>query len=69
MIDQVALYTCIHPCNMCTGFCFTGEPQTFNIRVSPSPDYPLDLYFLVDLSESMRDDLETLKLLTNDIGI
>ncbi|KAL7057357.1 hypothetical protein AAHC03_019090 [Spirometra sp. Aus1] len=31
-------------------------------------DYPVDLYFLVDLSYTMRDDLETVSRLTEDIA-
>ncbi|VEL29043.1 unnamed protein product [Protopolystoma xenopodis] len=31
-------------------------------------DYPVDLYFLIDLSYTMRDDLETVSALTNDIA-
>lgn len=34
-----------------------------NVKYSQAEDYPVDLYCLMDLSESMRDDKETLSQL------
>lgn len=34
-----------------------------NVKYSQAEDYPVDLYYLMDLSESMRDDKETLSQL------
>ena len=45
-----------------------GEPVTFNLSVRPAPNFPLDLYLLMDLSYSMRDDLDNLKGLGSEIG-
>lgn len=45
-----------------------GEPVTFNVSVKPAPNFPLDLYLLMDLSYSMRDDLNNLKELGSQIG-
>lgn len=42
---------------------FADEPQEFEIEVRPSNNYPIDLYLLMDLSYSMRDDLAKLKTL------
>ncbi|XP_077347210.1 integrin beta-1-A-like [Lithobates pipiens] len=39
----------------------SGEPQTFNVTFRRAEDYPIDLYYLMDLSYSMRDDLENVK--------
>ncbi|XP_065180483.1 integrin beta-6-like [Sycon ciliatum] len=36
-----------------------SESVTFNVR--PAPNYPLDVYYLMDLSASMFDDLGTLR--------
>lgn len=40
-----------------------GEPQTFNLKFKRAEDYPIDLYYLMDLSYSMEDDLENVKKL------
>ncbi|XP_072268760.1 integrin beta-1 isoform X2 [Pyxicephalus adspersus] len=41
----------------------SGEPQTFNLTFRRAEDYPIDLYYLMDLSYSMKDDLENVKSL------
>lgn len=38
-----------------------GEPQTINLKFKRAEDYPIDLYYLMDLSYSMKDDLENVK--------
>ena len=38
-----------------------GEPQSFNLKFKRAEDYPIDLYYLMDLSYSMKDDLENVK--------
>lgn len=38
-----------------------------NFTFQSISDYPVDLYFLTDLSYTMIDDLETVSRLTNDI--
>ena len=49
--------------------CFKGEQVSFNVSVMTSRNYPVDFYFLMDLSSSLRDDVETLKNTTKNIGI
>lgn len=39
------------------------DPGSFVLTVRPSNNYPIDLYLLMDLSYSMRDDLAKLKTL------
>ncbi|XP_056277345.1 integrin beta-1-like isoform X2 [Pseudoliparis swirei] len=39
----------------------SGEPQTFELKFKRAEDYPIDLYYLMDLSFSMKDDLENVK--------
>lgn len=40
---------------------WTGEPQSFALKFKRAEDYPIDLYYLMDLSYSMKDDLENVK--------
>lgn len=47
--------------------CLSGEPQTFQLKFKRAEDYPIDLYYLMDLSFSMRDDLENVKNLGTDL--
>ncbi|KAL2081214.1 hypothetical protein ACEWY4_023067 [Coilia grayii] len=37
-----------------------GDPTWFGVQVRPVEDYPVDLYYLMDLSLSMKDDLDTI---------
>uniref|UniRef100_A0A674A899 Integrin beta n=1 Tax=Salmo trutta TaxID=8032 RepID=A0A674A899_SALTR len=39
----------------------SGEPQSFNLKFKLAEDYPIDLYYLMDLSYSMKDHLENVK--------
>ena len=45
-----------------------GIPQTFSIKVQPPTFISVDMYILMDLSFTMRDDLSNLIDLTDDIG-
>ncbi|XP_041856954.1 integrin beta-5 [Melanotaenia boesemani] len=38
-----------------------GEQTWFNLQVRQVEDYPVDLYYLMDLSLSMKDDLDTIR--------
>uniref|UniRef100_A0A8C5H4Z4 Integrin beta n=1 Tax=Gouania willdenowi TaxID=441366 RepID=A0A8C5H4Z4_GOUWI len=38
-----------------------GDPQWFELQVRQVEDYPVDLYYLMDLSLSMKDDLDTIR--------
>ncbi|XP_037386868.1 integrin beta-1-A-like isoform X1 [Pygocentrus nattereri] len=44
-----------------------GEPQKFSLTFKRAEDYPIDLYYLMDLSFSMKDDLENVKNLGTDL--
>ncbi|TRY89151.1 hypothetical protein DNTS_018073 [Danionella cerebrum] len=39
----------------------SGEPQNIELKFKRAEDYPIDLYYLMDLSYSMKDDLENVK--------
>ena len=45
-----------------------GDTQRFNVLVKQVEDYPVDLYYLMDLSYSMKDDLVKLRTLGNDLA-
>lgn len=47
--------------------CITGLPTTFTVNFRRVEGYPVDLYYLMDLSYSMKDDLENVKLLGKDL--
>ncbi|XP_064201735.1 integrin beta-1-like isoform X1 [Anguilla rostrata] len=45
----------------------SGEAQAFDLKFKRAEDYPIDLYYLMDLSYSMKDDLENVKNLGTDL--
>ena len=45
-----------------------GEPLTFSFSVKPAENFPLDLYILMDLSNSFRDDLIQVKKLAPSLA-
>ncbi|XDV27905.1 hypothetical protein PO909_031353 [Leuciscus waleckii] len=46
----------------------SDEPQKFTLTFKRAKDYPIDLYFLMDLSDSMRTNLENVKNLGADLA-
>ncbi|XP_072261898.1 integrin beta-7 [Pyxicephalus adspersus] len=44
-----------------------GKKEKFPVRFKRAEGYPIDLYYLMDLSFSMKDDLENVKKLGSDI--
>ncbi|KAM9260132.1 integrin beta-7 [Morus bassanus] len=44
-----------------------GEEQSFQVRFRRVQGHPVDLYYLMDLSYSMRDDLEHVRKLGSDL--
>ncbi|XP_056462810.1 integrin beta-7 isoform X1 [Gadus chalcogrammus] len=44
-----------------------GVPQTFKVSFKRAEGYPIDLYYLMDLSFSMGDDLDMIKKLSQDM--
>ncbi|KAM4626508.1 integrin beta-6 isoform 1-T2 [Discoglossus pictus] len=45
-----------------------GSDVTFQVNVRQNEDYPVDLYYLMDLSASMHDDLITIKHLGSTLS-
>lgn len=45
-----------------------GDPQTVQVQVSPARNFPVDVYYLMDLSFSMNDDLVNLQRLADDLA-
>ncbi|KAL2094673.1 hypothetical protein ACEWY4_009392 [Coilia grayii] len=44
-----------------------GQPSEFKLEFKRAEGYPIDLYYLMDLSFSMKDDLDKIKTLGQDI--
>uniref|UniRef100_A0A671XBA6 Integrin beta n=1 Tax=Sparus aurata TaxID=8175 RepID=A0A671XBA6_SPAAU len=45
-----------------------GDAKRFTVSVKQVEDYPVDLYYLMDLSFSMKDDLARLRTLGNELA-
>uniref|UniRef100_A0A3Q2XKI3 Integrin beta n=1 Tax=Hippocampus comes TaxID=109280 RepID=A0A3Q2XKI3_HIPCM len=45
-----------------------GDSMRFTVSVKQVEDYPVDLYYLMDLSFSMKDDLARLRTLGNELA-
>nr|XP_039253013.1 integrin beta-1-B-like [Styela clava] len=45
-----------------------GSPAQIQISYKQAEDYPVDLYYLLDLSNSMKDDLDSLRELGKELG-
>ncbi|XP_065897542.1 integrin beta-1-like [Dysidea avara] len=45
-----------------------GQPQTINVSVQPANNFPVDVYYLMDQSFSMNDDLENLRNLAEQLA-
>lgn len=52
---------------VCFSSVFTGLSTTFSVSFKRVQGYPVDLYYLMDLSYSMKDDLENIKELGKDL--
>ena len=46
----------------------TGQPATIKVDVKMPENYPVDLYYLMDLSGSMVEDLKKFPTLGQQIG-
>ncbi|KAJ8025024.1 Integrin beta-1 [Holothuria leucospilota] len=45
-----------------------GDRKTIDVRVLQANDYPVDLYYLMDMSKSMEDDLQSLQNLGSQLA-
>lgn len=52
---------------VCFSSVFTGLSTTFTVSFKRVQGYPVDLYYLMDLSNSMKDDLDNVKELGKDL--
>ena len=51
-------------------FCFLGRPEEFSLDLRLAKNYPLDIYFLLDVSGSFATQFRTtVKSLTTQIGM
>lgn len=46
-----------------TSFCLPDDSKIFSLQVRQVEDYPVDIYYLMDLSYSMKDDLSSIQTL------
>ncbi|KFQ35204.1 Integrin beta-3, partial [Merops nubicus] len=44
------------------------DSQTFRVQVRQVEDYPVDIYYLMDLSNSMKDDLRNIQNLGTNLA-
>ena len=49
-------------------FCASDKPFEFTMKFRLAENYPVDLYYVMDLSNSMKDDKEKLAALGEDLG-
>ena len=47
---------------------FPGQQHSFTVSVRPANNLPADIYFLMDHSNSMEDDLENIRNLASQLG-
>lgn len=48
---------------------FSDDPFTFPVQFRQAKNYPVDLYFVMDLSKSMQDDKQEISLLGDLLGL
>ena len=58
----------VFPLSNLTCNSFLDQPQTIDIRFRQAEDYPVDLYYLMDLSNSMEEDKDQVAKLGQEIG-
>jgi len=46
----------------------SGQPQTINVSVQPANNFPVDVYYLMDQSYSMNNDLQNIRNLAEQLG-
>ena len=49
-------------------FSLSGQPATVNLVVKPASSFPLDVYFLIDYSFSMVDEIRQVTALARQTG-
>ena len=67
-VDEVALHFNQIENNFSFYF-LLGQPATIKVDVKMPENYPVDLYYLMDLSGSMVEDLKKFPTLGQQIGI
>ena len=48
---------------------FAGQKREFDISVRTPENYPVDVYMLMDMSYSMKDNLKSVETLGFDLGL
>lgn len=53
---------------LCLSFFELGAEANFMLKIHPLKKYPVDLYYLVDVSASMHNNIEKLNSVGNDLS-
>lgn len=53
---------------LCLSFSELGAEANFMLKIHPLKKYPVDLYYLVDVSASMHNNIEKLNSVGNDLS-
>ena len=53
---------------LCFQWFVSDKPYKFDVTFRQAENYPVDLYFVMDLSKSMEDDKKKLATLGLDLG-
>lgn len=67
----VRMYVCVCTYPELLHVAFTsalGDPLTLNFTVKLAPTFPLDVYFIMDFSGTMRNDLQSLSDISGSVG-
>ena len=58
----------LHHTELTSCLLLLDTPHTEDIVVTPAQSFPVDLYVLIDLSQTMADDLTTLRRISEKLG-
>jgi len=61
----IAVILCVVHCSVLT---VSDEQYTFPITFRQAENYPVDLYFLMDVSKTMKDFKDTLQYMSDILG-
>lgn len=68
ILDLTSLIGTVYCLSLAFSLLSPDDPKRFTVTVRQVADYPVDLYYLMDLSYSMKDDLANLRSLGNDLA-
>lgn len=66
--DLARLTVTVYSLSIAFSLLSSDDPKRFTVTIRQAADYPVDLYYLMDLSFSMNDDLANLRSLGNGLA-